>query len=98
MSERALPRENKNYVDTLVCLLAMSVGCFALNGYDMQRRTKIYSWRRIRLSSSSRIFAFVSTSSLVIDGDGDAPLSDGVPVLLSYDDKHNFHSKTNQEK
>ena len=39
---------------TFACLRTMSVGCFALNGYAMQRITNTYSWICFRRSFSSR--------------------------------------------
>lgn len=56
---------------TFCCRLAMSVGCFALNGYAMHRITKTYSCSFfLRSSSSLCIFSRSSFSSLTADGLG----------------------------
>lgn len=57
--------------------LVISVGCFALNGYDIQRDTNTYNWIRVLRSSSSRSCRFCNSSSffsLTMDGEGDVGL------------------------
>lgn len=71
---------NRDVIDSNWCRviftwrLVISVGCFALNGYDIQRDTNTYSWIRVLRSSSSRSCRLCNSSSflsLVTDGDGD---------------------------
>lgn len=56
---------------TFCCRLAMSVGCFALNGYATHRITKTYNCSFfLRSSSSLCSFSRSSFSSLTADGLG----------------------------